>query len=126
MPKFGPTVTEPYPDEMRTQLWPLCCGAAIISGFKDVGAMSEAELLAKINSVVDEYTPDHQVYIGEHIHPNLTFLTLNADQMASKKIMDAVTAAGFVKVLEAAPRGSPQGFFARDKSGTLKVVNKAA
>lgn len=122
---FGPTVTEPYPAEMRTQLWPLCCGAAIISGFKDVGPLSEKDLLAKINSVADESIPDHQVYKGEQMRPKLLFLTLNASQMGSKKIADAVKEAGFVQFAVAAPRGSSQGFYVRDKSESFKAVAAA-
>lgn len=120
--KFGPTVAEPYPAEMRTQLWPLCCGAGIISGFKDAGKYTDEELLKRINEVTDKYTPDHQVYKGEEIRPKLFFLTLNDAQMQSKKIMNAIKEAGFVKFAEAKPRGSVQGFFVRDKSKTFAAV----
>lgn len=120
--KFGPTVAEPYPAEMRTQLWPLCCGAKIISGFKDVGTLTEEAMVKQINGICDEYVADHQVYTGETMIPKLTFLTLNQDQMGSKKIMAAITAAGFVQFAIAKPRSRPQGFFVRDKSESFAVV----
>ena len=122
MNRFGPTSPEPYPAEMRTQLWPLCCGLAIISGFKDVGNITEEALLKKINRVCDEFVPDHQVYKSEVIKPKTVLLTLNDQQMASKKIMDAISAAGFVKFAEGSPRGSKQGIFMRDKSESFKFV----
>lgn len=110
----------PYPANMRTQLWPLCCGAKILSGFKDVGKFTEEQLVEEINKQL-KLVPDFQVYVGEQINPVLTFLTLNHGQMGSPKIMNAVKACGFVKVFEASPRGSPQGFFVHDKSGTFKA-----
>ncbi len=116
------TQAEPYPPEMRTQLWPLCCGASIISGFKDAAKFTEAELVAKINEVIEKYVPDHQVYVSETITPRLVFLTLNADQMGSAKLMGAVTAAGFKQFATASPRHSAQGFFVRDKSGSFELV----
>jgi hypothetical protein len=122
IPQFGQTFTGAYPDEMRRQLWPLCCGASIISGFKRAAQLSEEELVKSINSTIDDYIPDMQVYIGEQIKPRLTFLTLNSGQMASKTIMSAIKAAGFVKIGEAKPRGSTQGFFMRDDSATWKAA----
>lgn len=118
-----------YPSEMRRQLWPLCCGAAIISGFKDVANLSEDELVEQILSTINDNTPDLQVFAGETINPKLTLLTLNQGQTGSKKIMDAIAKAGFVKVFEATPRGGVQSFFARDMSNSLKtavVVNGKA
>jgi hypothetical protein len=123
--QFGEN-TKPYPAEMRTQLWPLCCGAKIISGFKTVGNLEPAELVKQINEICDGPTPDHQVYTGEVINPKLTFLTLNSGQMQSKSIMQAIEAAGFTQFAVAAPRGSKQGFFYRDKSNTFEPVSKAA
>jgi hypothetical protein len=120
--QFGPTAPEPYPAEMRTQLWPLCCGAAILSGFKNVGGLTPEALVNQITETVESYVPDHQVFVQEQIKPKLVFLTLNSDQMGSKKIMAAVSEAGFVKFAEAAPRGAPQGFFVRDKSKSFKPV----
>lgn len=123
MSKFATsTQAEPYPAEMRTQLWPLCCGAAILSGFKDAAGKTDEELLASINKTFDEMTPDHQVYVGEQMRPKLTFLTLNAGQAQSPKIMKAVTAAGFKLFATAAPRGSTQSFFYRDMSETFKAA----
>lgn len=119
--KFGPSYEGNYPEEMRTQLWPLCCGARIISGFKAAHTSSLEELVAQIEAVL-KATPDHQVYAHEGMKPKLTFLTLNSQQMASKKIMDAVQKAGFVKFAEAKPRGSAQGFFMRDDSKTFTAV----
>lgn len=120
--KFGPSMKEAYPDVMRTQLWPLCCGAAILSGFKNVGSLSAEDLVKQINTTVDEYIPDMQVYAGEQIHPRLMFLTLNSTQMNSPKIMNAIEEAGFTKFANASPRGHDQGFFVRDKSKTFKAV----
>lgn len=113
---------KPFPEEMRRQLWPLCCGAAILSGFKSVGNMTEDELVEQIDFVINKTLPDFQVYNGEQMKPKLTWLTLNSSQMASKKIIDCITKAGFVKVAEASPRGSPQGFFVHDTSKTFKVI----
>lgn len=118
--KFGPTYKGNYPEEMRTQLWPLCCGARIISGFKTVNKLSEDELVQQITGILDNSIPDHQVFEGETFKPKMTWLTLNSDQMSSKKIMDCIKKAGFIKVGEGKPRGSPQGFFLRDTSGTWK------
>ncbi|OYV41144.1 MAG: hypothetical protein B7Z80_02710 [Rhodospirillales bacterium 20-64-7] len=110
-----------YPEEMRTQLWPLCCGARIISGFKNVQKLTDDELVKQINDTIDNAIPDLQVYGYETIQPALTFLTLNSGQMVSKKIMDAIARCGFVKFAEGNPRGAPQGFFVQDKSGTFTV-----
>jgi hypothetical protein len=129
--KFGPSYPGHYPDEMRTQLWPLCCGARIISGFKNVHMLSEEDLLEQINGVLNTSIPDHQVFSYETMKPKLTFLTLNSAQMGSKKIMDVIAKAGFVRLGTAKPRGGPQGFFIRDESNSFvsdpinegKVVN---
>lgn len=119
--QFGPTYIGDYPAEMRTQLWPLCCGARILSGFKDVGKLSEDELVEKINDIIDNYVPDHQVFHFEKMMPKLIWLTLNSEQMNSKKIMNAVKKCGFKLVLTAKPRGHRQGFFVKDQSNTVKV-----
>lgn len=124
--KFGPSIIDAngnqaaYPSEMRRQLWPLCCGASILSGFKSVGNMTEAEMVKAINETIDTKVPDLQVYVGEQMRPALTWLTLNQDQCASAAIMNAVKKAGFVKVAEAQPRGGVQSFFIKDTSGTFK------
>jgi hypothetical protein len=109
-----------YPDTMRTQLWPLCCGASIISGFKNVGTMDHDELVKAITDTCSE-VPDHQVYQNEKIIPKMTYLTLNEQQTQSVKIMSAVLDAGFVKFATAKPRGSLQSFFVRDISNTFKL-----
>jgi hypothetical protein len=116
---FGPSPNGPYPSEMRTQLWPLCCGASIISGFKAVATTPVPEIVAQIKEVL-QAVPDHQVFKGEQMMPKFIFLTLNSSQMASKNIMDAITEAGFVKIGSGKPRGSDQGFFLRDDSKTWK------
>jgi hypothetical protein len=123
---FGPSYQGSYPEEMRTQLWPLCCGARIISGFKAAHNSTLEDLVEQIEAVL-KAVPDHQVFHGEQMCPKLTFLTLNSGQMGSKKIMDAVTKCGFVKIAEAKPRGSVQGFFVRDDSKSwVSVVDPAA
>lgn len=118
---FGPSYSGNYPAEMRTQLWPLCCGARIISGFKAAHMLSDEELVTEIEKTLNAI-PDHQVYQGEQMRPKLTFLTLNTAQMGSAKIMDAVEKCGFVKFAVAKPRGSSQGFFVRDESKSFKSV----
>jgi hypothetical protein len=104
-----------YPEEMRRQLWALCCGASIISGFKSVQNMTYDELVQDIEKCVGT-VPDMQVYGGEQINPKFTFLTLNSGQLNSPKIMTAIAKAGFFKIGEGKPRGSTQGFFLRDDS----------
>lgn len=124
--KFGPSIVKPdgnqaaYPSEMRRQLWPLCCGSSILSGFKAVGNMTEAELVKAIKETIEEKVPDLQVFEGEQMRPALTWLTLNASQTASPKIMKAIAAAGFVKVAECQPRGDIQAFFVKDTTSTFK------
>lgn len=119
---FGSTS---YPSDMRRQLWPLCCGASIISGFKAVNALTEDELIADINACVG-MVPDMQVFGGETLNPKFTFLTLNSGQMGSKKIMDCIEKAGFFLIGTGTPRGSQQGFFLRDDTpGTWKPTGNA-
>lgn len=110
-----------FPAEMRRQLWPLCCGASIISGFKNTQTLTDEELVTQIEATCDTI-PDFQVYAGETIKPQFTFLTLNSGQMGSKKIMAAIEKTGFKKIGEGSPRGSAQGFFLRDTSGTWKAA----
>lgn len=106
-----------YPAEMRRQLWALCCGASIISGFKDVNKLTEDELVTDINECIG-LVPDMQVFGGEQINPKFTFLTLNSGQMGSPKIMTAIAKAGFFLIGTGKPRGSLQGFFLRDDSAS--------
>ena len=73
--QFGPTFSGNFPPEMRRQLWPLCCGASILSGFKNVAAISHEDLVKQINDVIDNHRPDFQVYGYEDMRPRLTFLT---------------------------------------------------
>lgn len=112
---------EAYPPEMRRQLWPLCCGASILSGFKAVGNLSPEELVASIDETLNS-VPDLQVYGSETINPQLTFLTLNGDQMKSKAILTAIDKAGFVQFGASTPRNSGQGFFYRDPTKTFKLT----
>lgn len=122
--KFGPSFPGNYPTEMRTQLWPLCCGARIISGFKHAANLTIEQLVEEIEATL-KAVPDFQVFQFEQMQPKLTMLTLNAGQMASPKIMKAVEKCGFQLVFTAKPRGSKQGFFVRDDSKTLEVSAKA-
>lgn len=117
---FGPSFKGNYPEEMRRQLWPLCCGASILSGFKNVAQLDEDELVKDIQTLLaaDGPVPDAQVYAHETMRPKFTFLTLNSGQMQSAKIMSAIEKAGFVKIGEGKPRGNPQGFFLHDSSKT--------
>lgn len=119
--QFGPTYPGSYPPDMRTQLWPLCCGARIISGFKAVASMSVDDIVKQIEETM-EVIPDHQVFQHEQMKPKHTFLTLNAGQMATPKIMEAITKAGFKLIGTGRPRGSDQGFFLRDDSNTWKAA----
>lgn len=119
---FGPTFKGHYPEEMRRQLWPLCCGAAIISGFKNVAMLTDEELVNQITHTIDGAKADFQVYEHESMNPKLTFLTLNSGQMASPKIMNAIKKCGFIEIGRGKPRGSEQGFFVRDTSSTFKVT----
>lgn len=118
--QFGPTYPGSYPEELRTQLWPLCCGARIISGFKGAHISTVDELVKQIEETLN-VIPDHQVYAHEQMKPKLIFLTLNSAQMNSPKIMDAIKKCNFVKFAEAKPRGNPQGFFVRDESKSFEV-----
>lgn len=114
---FGPTFPGNYPEPMRRQMWPLCCGASIISGFKQVNTLTDDELVEQIEATMKS-RPDFQIYAGETMNPALTFLTLNSGQMESKKIMAAIAKCGFKKIADAKPRGGTQGFFLKDTSKT--------
>lgn len=118
--QFGPSFPGHYPSEMRTQMWPLCCGAAIISGFKAVQNLTTEELDAQVADVMSTI-PDSQIFKNEAMRPQLTFLTLNEAQTNSPKIMDAVKKAGFIKFAEGRPRGGKQTFFLRDSGGTFTL-----
>jgi hypothetical protein len=118
---FGPTFPNNYPSEMRRQMWPLCCGASIVSGFKNTAKFSLEELVEEIEYVCKVPIPDFQIFAHEDFKPHMTFLTLNSEQMASQKLMQAIEKAKFVKIGEASPRYSSQGFFLRDTSNTWKA-----
>jgi hypothetical protein len=119
---FGPSFTGDFPPEMRRQMWPLCCGMSIISGFKSVAALTEDELVADIEYICTSPRPDFQIFAHEQMRPAMTWLTLNASQMGSQKIMNASKRTGFVLVGTGRPRGAKQGLFLRDTSGTWKAA----
>lgn len=127
--RFGPSLANaahpgqntPYPAEMRTQLWPLCCGGKIISGFKDVGNYTDDELVTKIKEVLN-WTPDMQVFGGEGLRPVLCFLTLNSGQLASPKIIEAVETVGFQRFATSMSMSGQQGWFVFDPSGEFKLT----
>jgi len=119
--QFGPTYPGHYPSEMRTQMWPLCCGAQIISGFKNVATLNDAELDQQIKDTLAAI-PDHQIFHDEKIRPAFTFLTLNHSQTASPKLMAAVGRAGFKLIFTGSPRGFKQSWFLLDTSGTFKAA----
>lgn len=118
------TYPEGFPEPMRLQLWPLCCGVAILSGFKDIYGLDVPALTTKVEETLNTL-PDFQVYAGEQMMPKLTFLTLNQGQTGSPKIMEAVTKAGFVLIGTARPRGGQQSFFVRDQSKSWKPAAAA-
>lgn len=127
LPKaFGPTFKGNYPEEMRRQLWPLCCGASILSGFKNVATMTDEELDASIKNACEVARPDFQVFEYENMMPKFTFLTLNSAQMSSNRIMSAIKRAGFFEIGRGRPRGSEQGFFLRDTSNSWKPTGTTA
>lgn len=111
-----------YPEDMRTNLWPLCCGAAILSGFKNVGNKTDEELRAAIMEQVTNSIPDNQVYAGEQIRPGTLFVTLNGGQMGSPKIVKALTDCGFVQFAQGTDRNAQQGFFVRTANGNFKLL----
>lgn len=123
--KFTSGLEEPFPSEMRRQLWPLCCGASILSGFKNVNSLTPEQLVEQINDVINKVVPDFQVFKGEQMKPNFVFLTLNSGQMNSPKIMNAIKKCGFMELGRGQPRGSPQGFFLLDRFKTWKATQVA-
>jgi hypothetical protein len=116
-----------YPADMRRQLWALCCGASIISGFKNVAKLTEDELVNDINACCAK-VPDMQVFGGEQINPKFTFLTLNEGQASSEKIINAITRCGFFLIGTGRPRGALQHFYLRDDTtgGTWKPSGNTA
>jgi hypothetical protein len=122
--EFGPTFKGNFPPEMRRQMWPLCCGMSILSGFKSVNEISEDELIEQIEYVCTKPRPDFQIFVHEQMKPAMTWLTLNADQMKSQKIMKCIDKCGFKMVGYAKPRGRPQGMFLRDTSGTWTITDE--
>ena len=119
---FGPTFAGHFPPEMRRQMWPLCCGMSILSGFKDVAMLTEDELVQQIEYICTKPRPDFQIFAAEEMRPAMTWLTLADHQMASKKIMDAIEKCGFTLVGTGQPRGKPQGLFLRDTSKSWKLA----
>jgi hypothetical protein len=117
---YGPSFKGNFPEEMRRQMWPLCCGFSILSGFKSVNNLTNQELVDQIEYICTKPRPDFQIYAKENMRPAMTFLTLNGDQMQSKKIMNAIEKCGFKLIGTGRPRGGSQGLFLRDTSGTWK------
>jgi hypothetical protein len=117
---FGPTFQGHFPAEMRRQMWPLCCGMSILSGFKSVNTLTEQELVDQIVYICTKPRPDFQIFKEENMKPTMTWLTLNGDQMASKKIMRAIELAEFNLIGTGVPRYSKQGLFLRDTGKTWK------
>lgn len=111
-----------FPQEMRRQLWPLCCGASILSGFKQVNVLTDDQLVKQIEKLCTPVgpVPDFQVFQGEAITPKFTFLTLNDVQAQSKKITDAIAKAGFFLIGTGRPRSYLQYFYLRDDSAEGK------
>jgi len=120
--QFGPSFKGDFPPEMRRQMWPLCCGMSILSGFKSVNNLTDEELVEQIEGICTTSRPDFQIFAAENMRPAMTWLTLNASQMASQKIMKAIKKCGFVLVGSGRPRGSEQGLFLRDTSKTWKLA----
>ena len=105
-------------------MWPLCCGMSILSGFKSIATLTDEELVKQIEYTCTIPRPDLQIFAHEHMKPKMTWLTLNYDQMGSKKIMKAIKACGFVLVGTGKPRGMEQGLYLRDTSKTWKLAPK--
>lgn len=120
---FGPSFKGDFPPEMRRQMWPLCCGFSIISGFKNVAKMTPEELVEQIEYTCTVPRPDFQIFGNEQMRPRMTFLTLNSSQMGSKKIMTAIEKCGFKLIGTGKPRASKQGLFLRDTSDTWEFAN---
>lgn len=115
---FGPSLPGNFPEEMRRNMWPLCCGFSILSGFKNVANLTEDELVDQIEFCCTTPRPDFQIFASEEMRPKMTFLTLNSTQMGSMKVMKAIERCGFKKVGSGRPRFHEQGLFLRDTSGT--------
>lgn len=120
--EFGPSFKGHFPDEMRRQMWPLCCGMSILSGFKHVVNLTDNELVDAIEYTCTIPKPDFQIFKDEKMKPAMTWLTLNENQMNSKKIMAAVEKCGFKLVGTGRPRGSKQSLFLRDTSATWELA----
>lgn len=120
--EFGPSLKGHFPPEMRRQMWPLCCGMSILSGFKSVAVLTDQELVDQIEYTCTVPRPDFQIFAPEQMKPAMTWLTLNSSQMSSKKIMTAIEKCGFRLVGVGSPRGLEQGLYLRDTSHTFKLT----
>lgn len=114
-----------FPVETRTQLWPLCCGATILSGLEspDVTLLSPDALTELIRSNLEDYIPDFQVVA--HMKQGcsaVVWLTLNKTQMSSAKLVNAVKANGFVPVAWNMSMGGGITYFVRDLGGNFKLL----
>lgn len=105
----GKKASASFPDDMRRQLLPLCCGASFLSGFKKTQQQTVQQIVEEIKENLAA-VPDFQVYASEHMNPQLCFTILNASQSASPKIIEALQTAGFVK-FASAPLWSGTGTF---------------
>jgi len=110
----------PYPEEMRLNLWPLCCGASILSGFKHVPGIDDDELHKQLDAVL-ESVPYNQVYKNEQMRPQVQFVVLNATQMGSPRIVKAVTDRGFRAIATFARTGKIT-LFVRDLNNSFKLI----
>lgn len=120
--KFNRTPTEAYPEDMRTQLWPLCCGAKTLSGFKQAHKYTDAAAMAKAITEALAVTPDLQVFVGESINPQTCFVTINGQQSASPKITEALKLAGFLQFAKGTTRNHGQTFWVRDTAGAFELT----
>lgn len=131
MKQHGPSLRHPinptcasFPSDTRTQFWPLCCGATILSGLEsEVIQLGQAELTELIRSNLEDYIPDFQV-VG-HMRQKcsaVVWLTLNKTQMSSPKLVNAVKVNGFVPVAWNMSMGGGITYFVRDLGGDFKLL----
>lgn len=116
--------SDKFPHELRTQFWPLCCCATILSGMSSVAwQLTETELVDKIKSTLNNYLPDFQIEGGTQECSSVVWLVLNKDQTDSKKIMSVVNKLGFKPVARNDSMGGGITYFVRDTGGTFKLLN---
>jgi len=110
-----------YPSDMRVQLWPLCCGATILSGFKDTSTLTPEALVQQIKDTM-QAIPDHQVFAGETITPKTIWVVLNGSQCKSPKITGALETVGFREVAECMLNSGIGKFYVYDGTKTFKIT----